>query len=91
VADSLATIFRHHANPAHASEVASAQARINAFRDLSNSYVQIPAIKAMVAFRHGDALWARTRPPLVGLTAAELASLKDRLTVIGASIKDLAA
>ena len=91
VADSLATIFRQHANPAHASEVASAQARINAFRDLSNSYVQIPAIKAMVAFRHGDALWARTRPPLVGLTAAELASLKDRLTAIGASIKDLAA
>jgi 4-hydroxy-tetrahydrodipicolinate synthase len=91
VADSLATIFRQHANPARASEVASAQARINAFRDLSNSYVQIPAIKAMVAFRHGDALWARTRPPLVGLTAAELASLKDRLTAIGASIKDLAA
>jgi 4-hydroxy-tetrahydrodipicolinate synthase len=91
VADSLATIFRHHANPAHAAEVAAAQARINAFRDLSNSYVQIPAIKAMVAFRHGDALWARTRPPLVGLTAAELASLKDRLTAIGASIKDLAA
>lgn len=91
VADSLATVFRHHADPARATEVAAAQARINAFRDLSNSYTQIPAIKAMVAFRHGAALWTRTRPPLVGLTSAELASLKDRLTAIGASIKDLAA
>ena len=49
------------------------------------------AIKAMVAYRHGAALWARTRPPLVGLSPAELADLKDRLTAIGASVKDLAA
>lgn len=91
VADSLATVFRHHADPARAAEVAAAQARINAFRDLSNSYTQIPAIKAMVAFRHGLSLWARTRPPLVGLSAAELADLRDRLTAIGARVKDLAA
>ena len=39
----------------------------------------------------GDALWARTRPPLVGLSPAELADLKQRLTAIGASVKDLAA
>jgi 4-hydroxy-tetrahydrodipicolinate synthase len=88
VADSLATVFRHHADPA---KVEAAQARINAFRDLSNSYVQIPAIKAMVAYRHGAALWCRTRPPLVGLSPAELAGLKDRLTAIGARVKDLAA
>jgi 4-hydroxy-tetrahydrodipicolinate synthase len=88
VADSLATVFRHHADPA---KVEAAQARINAFRDLSNSYVQIPAIKAMVAYRHGAALWTRTRPPLVRLSPAELAQLKDRLTAIGARVKDLAA
>ncbi len=88
VADSLATVYRDHADPA---KVAAAQARINAFRDLSNSYVQIPAIKAMVAFRHGQGLWTRTRPPLVGLSAAELDDLKHRLTAIGASVKDLAA
>lgn len=88
VADSLATVFRHHADPAHAAAVQAAQARINAFRDLSNSYVQIPAIKAMVAFRHGAALWARTRPPLVALAADELANLKDRLAAIGASVKE---
>ena len=91
VADSLATVFRHHADPARKAEVEAAQARINAFRDLSNSYTQIPAIKAMVAFRHGSAVWTRTRPPLVGLAPNELTQLKDRLTAIGASVKDLAA
>jgi 4-hydroxy-tetrahydrodipicolinate synthase len=90
VANSLATVFRHHADPARTAEVEAAQARINAFRDLSNSYTQIPAIKAMVAYRHGSAVWTRTRPPLVGLTPADLADLKDRLTAIGASVKDLA-
>lgn len=89
VADSLATVFRHHADPARKAEVDAAQARINAFRDLSNSYTQIPAIKAMVAFRHGLSLWTRTRPPLVGLTPDELAQLKDRLGAIGATVKDL--
>lgn len=91
VADSLATVFRHHADPARKAEVDAAQARINAFRDLSNSYTQIPAIKAMVAFRHGAALWTRTRPPLVSLAPAELDDLKHRLLAIGASVKDLAA
>lgn len=91
VADSLATVFRHHADPARKADVEAAQARINAFRDLSNSYTQIPAIKAMVAYRHGSAVWTRTRPPLIGLTAAELETLKTRLTEIGASVKDLAA
>jgi 4-hydroxy-tetrahydrodipicolinate synthase len=90
VADSLATVFRHHADLTRTAEVEAAQARINAFRDLSNSYTQIPAIKAMVAYRHGSAVWTRTRPPLVGLTPADLADLKDRLTAIGASVKDLA-
>lgn len=90
VADSLATVFRHHDDPSRQAEVAAAQARINAFRDLSNSYVQIPAIKAMVAFRHGAALWTRTRPPLLGLSPAELAQLEDRLCAIGAVVKELA-
>jgi 4-hydroxy-tetrahydrodipicolinate synthase len=50
VADSLAVVHRGATDPAQAAAVEAAQARINAFRDLSNSYVQIPAIKAMVAF-----------------------------------------
>jgi 4-hydroxy-tetrahydrodipicolinate synthase len=90
VADSLATVFRHHADPTRTAEVAAAQARINAFRDLSNSYTQIPAIKAMVAFRHGSTVWTRMRPPLLELSPTELANLKDRLRTIGASVRDLA-
>jgi 4-hydroxy-tetrahydrodipicolinate synthase len=91
VADSLATVYRHHADLSRKPDVEAAQARINAFRDLSNSYTQIPAIKAMVAYRHGAALWTRTRPPLVGLSSKELVDLKQRLGAIGAAVKDLAA
>lgn len=75
----LAFVFRHANDPAQATGVAAAQARINAYRDLSNSYVQIPAIKAMVARRHGDTGWARTRPPLLAVGAAEQADLSRRL------------
>jgi 4-hydroxy-tetrahydrodipicolinate synthase len=91
VADSLAVVHRGATDPAQAAAVEAAQARINAFRDLSNSYVQIPAIKAMVAFRTGEALWCRTRPPLVPLDAGQLADLKSRLAAIGATVKDLTA
>ena len=91
VADSLATVFRGHSDPSRKAEVEAAQARINAYRELSVAYVQIPAIKAMVAFRHGATLWTRTRPPLVDMSPAQLADLKDRLRAIGANPSDLAA
>ena len=42
----LATVFRGANDPGQAEAVARAQERIDAFRNLSNSYVQIPAIKA---------------------------------------------
>ena len=79
VARELATVFRHANDPAKAKGVAAAQARINAYRDLSNSYVQIPAIKAMVGRRHGNPGWVRTRPPLLAVGAAEEAALVRRL------------
>lgn len=75
----LATVFRHATDPARTDEVAAAQARIIAFRNLSSSYVQIPAIKAMVGAVHGDPGWARVRPPLVALSDAERAALNARL------------
>lgn len=62
-----------------AAAVAPVQDRINAYRDLSNSYVQIPAIKAMIAHRTGDPGWARMRPPLVAMGAAEQADLAVKL------------
>lgn len=82
VARDLATVYRLARDPAAADRVAAAQDRINAYRNLSNSYVQIPAIKAMIAHRHGAPGWRRTRPPLVALTEAERTDLHTRLDQI---------
>jgi 4-hydroxy-tetrahydrodipicolinate synthase len=67
----LRTVFDHFADPAEAAAVTAAQARIVALRNLSNSYVQIPTIKAMVAHRTGDDGWCRVRPPFVALDAEQ--------------------
>lgn len=82
VADSLRTVFDHHADPARAGDVAAAQARINAWRTLSNSYVQIPAIKAMIGLKTGEAGWNRTRPPLMPLDAAALDDLRGKVEAL---------
>jgi 4-hydroxy-tetrahydrodipicolinate synthase len=75
VADSLRTVYDHASDPARAAEVEAAQARINAYRSLSNSYVQIPTVKAMVGLKTGNSAWARPRPPLMALSAADQADL----------------
>jgi 4-hydroxy-tetrahydrodipicolinate synthase len=77
VANSLRTVYDHVHDEAKSAEVEAAQARINAFRTLSNSYVQIPTIKAMVGLKTGNAGWRRTRPPLVPLNDAEYAALAE--------------
>jgi len=82
VADSLRTVYDHHADPAAAGRVATAQARIEAWRNLSNSYVQIPAIKAMVAATTGEDAFVRVRPPLVALAAAARADLAAKLETL---------
>ena len=87
VARDLAVVFQGATDPAQETAVASAQARINAFRNLSNSYTQIPAIKAMVGYLTGDPGWRRLRPPLLGLSAAELADLREKLLAIGATVQ----
>ncbi len=77
VANSLRTVYDHVHDETKGAEVEAAQARINAFRTLSNSYVQIPTIKAMVGLKTGNADWRRTRPPLVPLNDAEYAALAE--------------
>jgi 4-hydroxy-tetrahydrodipicolinate synthase len=77
VADSLRTVYDHVHDEAQTAKVDAAQARINGYRTLSNSYVQIPTIKAMVGLKTGNAAWKRTRPPLVALTDAEYAALAE--------------
>jgi 4-hydroxy-tetrahydrodipicolinate synthase len=77
VANSLRTVYDHVHDETRAAEVEAAQARINAFRTLSNSYVQIPTIKAMVGLKTGNAAWKRTRPPLLPLNDTEYAALAE--------------
>ena len=78
VADSLRIVYDHANDPGRTADVEAAQARINAYRSLSNSYVQIPTIKAMVGLKTGIASWARPRPPLMALSAAEHADLATK-------------
>lgn len=68
----LRIVFDNWFDPAQSEKVDAAQARINAWRDLSNAYVQLPTIKAMLAKRRNHAGWTRVRPPLIELTGAEL-------------------
>jgi 4-hydroxy-tetrahydrodipicolinate synthase len=68
----LRVVFDNFFDPAQNERVDAAQARINAWRDLSNSYVQLPTIKAMLAKRRNHEGWVRVRPPLVELQPAEL-------------------
>jgi 4-hydroxy-tetrahydrodipicolinate synthase len=44
-------------------------------RDVLGGYAAIPALKALVAQRTGDAGWLRVRPPFVALTEAEQKTL----------------
>ena len=71
----LRVVFDNWFDPAQSERVAAAQGRINAWRDLSNAYVQLPTIKAMLARRRNHPGWTRVRPPLVELSAAEITSV----------------
>ena len=79
IASSLRTIYDHLDDVAL---VEPAQARINAWRTLSNSYVQIPTIKAMVGLKTGNAAWSRVRPPMLALDAGQLADLQSKFVTL---------
>lgn len=65
------------------------QAGLNAIRDIFQTYVMIPALKAAVAHYGGDEQWAALRPPLVELDAAARADLVKRLDAAGFSMPGL--
>jgi 4-hydroxy-tetrahydrodipicolinate synthase len=77
VADSLRSVYDNVGDEARAAAVDAAQARINAFRTLSNSYVQIPTIKAMIGLKTGNPAWRRTRAPLMPIGDADYAALSE--------------
>lgn len=79
IANSLRIIYDHLED---AALVDPAQERINAWRTLSNSYVQIPTIKAMVGLKAGVATWSRVRPPMLPLDAGQLADLQTKFAAL---------
>lgn len=79
IAGSLRTIYDHTAD---ATRTDPAQARINAWRTLSNSYVQIPTIKAMIGLKTGEPAWTRVLPPLVPLSEAQQAELAVKFSAL---------
>lgn len=68
----LRVVFDHAHEPENAALVDTAQERICAWRDLSNAYVQLPTIKAMLAKRRNHLGWTRVRPPLIELGQVEI-------------------
>jgi 4-hydroxy-tetrahydrodipicolinate synthase len=82
-ADALRTVFDHWSDPARADEVQAAQDRINAWRTLSNAYVQLPTVKAMIARRRGDMGWLNLQPPLLPLGAEDCEKVWAEMARLG--------
>ncbi|MCB9945911.1 MAG: dihydrodipicolinate synthase family protein [Geminicoccaceae bacterium] len=78
-ADALRAVWNGWRNPDRAAEVETAQDRINSWRTLSNTYVQLPTIKAMLAHAKGHPGWLRPMPPLVELDETECRDVWDRM------------
>ena len=81
----LRVVFDNWFDATQSEKVDAAQARINAWRDLSNAYVQLPTIKAMLAKRRNHPGWTRVRPPLVELTASELDTVWAKMAELEAA------
>ena len=75
VARDLAFIYRHALDESRAGEVEAAQERVVAMRNRASRFAQMASLKMLTAQRTGHEGWARMRPPLLALDAAEKASL----------------
>ena len=71
VARELRYVFDHWSNPAKAAQVKAAQDVIVAWRNLTNSYTQLPTVKTMLAKRRDDMGWLNIHPPFSPLTPDE--------------------
>lgn len=70
-AEALRVVWEGWDDASKAAEVEAAQDRINAWRALTNRFVQLPTVKTMLARRRGDLGWLNLMPPLVELTEDE--------------------
>jgi 4-hydroxy-tetrahydrodipicolinate synthase len=84
IATDLRFVFDNWSDPDKAEAVAAAQDRIVRWRELTNAYVQLPTVKAMLARRRGAENWHRVRPPLVELTDEEREDIWARMAVLEA-------
>lgn len=84
----LRVVFDTWFDPARSDLVDAAQGRINAWRDLSNAYVQLPTIKAMLARRRNHMGWTRVRPPLVELTVEQITAVWAEMDKLEAADND---
>jgi len=82
VASDLRTVFDGWCKSEEAERVAGAQKRIEAWRNLTNAYVQIPTVKTMLARRRNHAGWSRVRPPLVELDEQQKDDVWTRMSAL---------
>jgi 4-hydroxy-tetrahydrodipicolinate synthase len=75
-------VFDNWNVPGKEAAVKAAQDKIVAWRELTNAYVQLPTVKAMVAKRRGDNGWLRVTPPLIELSDAERADVWSRMDAL---------
>ncbi|QFG37578.1 MULTISPECIES: dihydrodipicolinate synthase family protein [Paracoccus] len=75
VARELRVVYDHWNDPAKAAEVKAAQDVIVAWRNLTNSYTQLPTVKTMLARRRGDMGWMNVHPPFSPLSEGEAAKV----------------
>ncbi len=84
-APDLRVVYDAWNDPSRAAELARAQARLEGWREVSMAFgPQLPAIKALLARRDGDAGWNRLRPPLMALTAEQRQELDRRVRTLDA-------
>ena len=77
--DALRVVFDGWDKPELKDKVEAAQASIDAWRTLSNSYVQLPTIKTMVSQKRGSDLWLNVRPPLMPLDEQAKAHIVEQV------------
>jgi 4-hydroxy-tetrahydrodipicolinate synthase len=59
------------------------QEQLNVPREALREYAPIPALKEILATRTGDACWRNLRPPLVNLSAPQVAELHEKYAASG--------
>ncbi|MEP9375702.1 dihydrodipicolinate synthase family protein [Aquabacter sp. CN5-332] len=82
VGGDLAFIFRHHADPARAAEVAAAQERVAKARNAASIHPQMASLKAVLAARPAGEGWSRLRPPLMPLSGEAEAEVRKAFSEI---------